>query len=77
MIIGFTGTRYGMTEEQKKSLRNLLLELGGEFPLARKTVHHGDCVGADREFHYLAAEIFGPCDIVIHPPEDDEFRAYC
>jgi hypothetical protein len=45
--IGFTGTRQGMTAEQKSALRNLLDGGAGDF-------HHGDCIGADSEAHGIA-----------------------
>jgi len=65
--IGFTGTRRGMTAEQKTALRNLLQAAGGEF-------HHGDCVGADAEAHDIAQA----CGLepVIHPPTDPKQRAW-
>lgn len=74
MKIGFTGTRQGMTQEQKKSLLELI---------QRKTInlsqpckfHHGDCIGADAE----AAEIaqgMGNLWIVCHPPIKTEHRAF-
>ena len=47
--IGFTGTREGMTREQKIFVRNLLSQ-------AEKGVHflHGACVGADMEADAIA-----------------------
>lgn len=50
--IGFTGTRNGMTYEQKRAIcecLELYLELG------YREVHHGMCIGADADFHELAA----------------------
>jgi hypothetical protein len=38
-------------------------------------VHHGDCVGADEAFHDFCRALGIP--IVIHPPTDSKFRAYC
>lgn len=69
--IGFTGTRYGMTTEQRRRVLHMLLEytFGCEF-----TAHHGDCIGADAEFHAIARARPGS-RIVIHPgPVDDLAR---
>ena len=62
MKIGFTGTRKGMTEQQKEKLFEIIC-------LSRPTeFHHGCCVGADLEAHYLVAAW---CPrIVAHPPEN-------
>lgn len=48
MIIGFTGTREGMSFAQSESLLRVLREL------SPTEVHHGCCVGADAEVHLLA-----------------------
>jgi hypothetical protein len=44
-LVGFTGTREGMTADQKATVRELLVDL-----LATEG-EHGDCVGADADFH--------------------------
>jgi hypothetical protein len=40
-------------------------------------VHHGDCVGADTEFHKLIRHLFPKAKIISHPgfPESDSRRA--
>jgi hypothetical protein len=65
--VGFTGTRQGMTEAQKSTLRALLDGGAGEF-------HHGDCVGADSQAHDIANEC--GYSIVLHPPTDHSQRAW-
>lgn len=78
MNIGFTGTRNGMTEEQKHEVETLLKRfLVGH-------VHHGDCVGADADFHSIARSLQHPLDssskrfaVIIHPPVDESHRAFC
>lgn len=64
---GFTGTRDGMTDAQKTSLREFLRGGAGE-------LHHGDCVGADSEAHDIADEC--GYSIRIHPPLDPKLRAW-
>lgn len=68
MKIGVTGTREGATEYQLTELRSVLAELQGtEF-------HHGDCVGVDAQAAAVAQEL--GYQIVCHPPESYDFRAY-
>lgn len=75
MIVGFTGTRKGMTDEQKRKFYELLyLWNPDEF-------HHGDCIGADADAHYYARKVAHDRDkkilIVGHIPEKDRTRAFC
>ena len=68
--IGFTGTRKGMTIPQELSFKEYLLKISiSEF-------HHGDCVGSDLEAHNIINKDFN-CDIIIHPPKNNKFRAFC
>lgn len=64
---GFSGTRKGMSANQKDFIFQLLQDKMGEF-------HHGDCVGADAEAHDIAT-ILG-WKVCIHPPLDESNRAY-
>ena len=70
MKIGFTGTRQGMSQNQKEQFVLKLFELGlTEF-------HHGDCKGADSEAHDIVREFFPEVYIVIHPPEIVHTQAF-
>lgn len=62
MILGFTGTKQGMTPEQRTSVRNLLVML------VAKRLHHGVCIGADADAHGIALAM--KLQIVGHPPLD-------
>lgn len=67
--LGFTGTRFGMKPPQLDAVRTLIASLG------EVTGHHGDCVGADAEFHAVLRALGHR--VVGHPPVDDEHRARC
>ena len=69
MVVGFTGTQEGMTKAQIKTVLSLLKMLR---PIK---AHHGDCEGADAEFHMLCCELRIP--ITVHPPDNDRKRAFC
>lgn len=61
-----------MTDQQKRATENLLREI------CPTEVHHGDCMGADFEFHGIAYEVCGETlRRVIHPSVDDAYRAFC
>lgn len=69
-IVGFTGTRMGMTAAQMSTFARLRTEL-------QLTVfHHGDCVGADAEAHDLVVGGGSPVEVHVHPPVDDTHRAW-
>jgi hypothetical protein len=65
-IVSFTGTQDGMTIQQNGAiLRILELYLSGRDDPKDVEVHHGDCVGADQEFHDIAHSL--GCHTVSHP----------
>lgn len=70
LIAGFTGTQGGMTTLQLHAVRTLLRDQYGP-----SAAHHGDCVGADAQFHALMVEQGVP--IHLHPPDVDSKRAFC
>ena len=71
MIIGFTGTRTGITISQTRQIIDLL----DDKTLNIVEVHHGDCKGADADFHNLC--LLRNIKIVIHPPIYPKERAFC
>jgi len=70
VIVGFTGTREGMTGEQEGTVSQLINDLG------TTQFHHGDCEGADLQAAMIAADDWG-IKLVVHPPENDKLRAWC
>ena len=74
-MIGFTGNRFGLTENQKKEIRTIL------DTYQNITLYHGDCIGADTMFHELCVEykknnINKIINIIIFPPDDDKLRGF-
>lgn len=81
MKIGFTGTKEGMTELQKKTVCEIILSFANITTSSGKglihiELHHGDCVGADEDFHRIGLKLGVP-RIVIHPPTNSKYRAHC
>ena len=75
MIVGFTGTRDGMTQAQKCQVECLLLNFQPQ------TVHHGDCIGADADFSEIVVKLNHArklnAHIVGHPCNLHSQRAHC
>ena len=78
--IGFSGTRDGMTDCQISAIREELTQIANKKKII---AHHGDCVGADQQFHAICESIRDLFNnptwikIVIHPPFAKTLRAYC
>lgn len=68
-ILGYTGTRRGMTRAQTQTIIKIVTLLNPY------EAHHGDCIGGDADFHAIIWS-FGVVPI-IHPPTDEKLRAFC
>jgi hypothetical protein len=71
IVIGFTGSRHGMSEKQFTLLKAYMKAIW--LQKNSVTVHHGDCIGTDTQVHHLAVEF--DFNIVIHPPLNTRLRA--
>jgi hypothetical protein len=73
MIIGFTGTQRGMTQLQLARVHHDVAEVAllGDATLVG---HHGDCIGADSDFHRIVRMCGGL--IHRHPPNVSTKRAF-
>lgn len=69
-VIGFTGTQDGMTKEQRTRVKQMVDRM------KPKDAHHGDCIGADEQFHNIAQGGM-MSNVIIHPPNNPSKRAYC
>lgn len=74
MFIGFTGTRYGMSEEQKESLRDLLTAIKRHHWDEDIVGIHGDCVGADEDFDIICRSL--GVETWCYPCTLSNYRAY-
>ena len=68
---GFTGTRSGLNKNQVDSINKLFSSNVDD----TIELHHGDCVGADKDMHDLC--VIKNIKVIIHPPNDDKLRAFC
>ena len=69
--IGFSGTKKGMTPDQKCCLARELQRLA---KAGATEFHHGDCVGADDEAHDLA--VAAGMEVITPPPINTSGRAW-
>ena len=71
MRIGFSGTREGMNSSQRAQLVQYILNKTS----VNDVFIHGDCVGADAEFHDLCTQ-HNRKIINIYPPDIPTMRAF-
>jgi hypothetical protein len=72
MIVGFTGTRHPLPDEQHTALCELVTRLNCGWSIVE--AHHGDCVGADALFDLCCSNL----GIVRHAhPGPGKHRAFC
>lgn len=77
IVIGFTGTRDGMSIGQKLGLSELLARFKNNLkPEDHFEFHHGNCVGADAEFDWIVRN-HGFENLHIHPSTHEETQAFC
>lgn len=72
MRVGFTGTQVGMTQSQKLHVWRALCTHLVDNEL---WVAHGDCIGADHDFHRMARQL--GCKVHLFPPIKKDKRAFC
>lgn len=71
MDIGFTGTQKGMTDQQLEKVHLLVANIVADYG-TKTTAHHGECIGADAQFHVVCYMHMLP--IVGHPPINQSKR---
>lgn len=75
IIVGFTGTRSGMSHAQRLAVLDALHGLIQIHGLANVKVIHGDCIGADEHFDFIAAQL--GIQREIYPCTIEHMRAHC
>lgn len=73
--LGFSGTKKGMTLGQFETLCKKVIMETALFENIEG--HHGDCIGADKEFHSILDSLFACTKIVIHPSNIKGTQAHC
>lgn len=70
MHVGFSGTQEGMTALQFNAIEEFMND-NNHF----NNAHHGDCIGADAEFHVICVD--AERWTIGHPPIKTVKRAFC
>jgi hypothetical protein len=74
MVLGFTGTRHGMSALQVEAFAKLVTKLNQEHEI--EVFNHGDCLGADAEAHDWISQHLPRCAVYIYPSRHTYLRAY-
>lgn len=69
MKLGMSGGRTGLSKEAK----DILIKFIKNNKIVQ--VHHGDCIGSDKEFHDIC--VSHNIKTIIHPPDDNKLRSFC
>ena len=69
--LGFTGSQTGMSRPQHLFIQSYIQQTQPSIC----STHHGDCVGADAEFNDICID--ANVSVTLHPPTNDEKRAFC
>lgn len=67
LILGVTGTRNGMTKQQKIVLETFIEKLLFEKEYTERIIHHGQCVGVDVQVASLLKNKYN-FKVISHPP---------
>ena len=70
-MIGFTGTREGMTERQRRTCKKTLEYMCEYLGTYSRPVIHGGAIGADTQFHVIADDL--GINIFVFPAHKDSF----
>lgn len=76
MNVGFSGTRSGLSENQKKSILKFFIHLSHRSHYRKIYLHHGDCIGADSDISELLVYESLINRLIIHPPTNLSLRAF-
>lgn len=76
LTLGMTGTRNGISKSANITLNRIINRLINNKSKPLIEVAHGDCTGADADFHDYISENYNNIKIIIHPPSNNKDRAY-
>ena len=72
--VSVSGSRYLLDRDSERQKRLFIEELYGLYADGVSELHHGDAMGADAFAHQIAVSL--GMRIVVHPPENNRYRAF-